>query len=333
VNPFDYDDDQNIMYASNGVTSTPNNQIRRWPNANIANVSSVIAVPQLIRNGANSNATAFKVSPYTANRLFIGGSNGRVLRLDNANAAVAANIVVTDISNPSFPAGFINCINVGSSDQYLVAVFTNYGVNNVWYSSNGGESWSAIDGNLPDMPVRWAIFHPQYDNRLLIATEAGVYTTDAVNGANTSWKVDPGFPTVKTSMLKLRTSDNTLVAATHGRGLWTAQLQMANGPEVNFVTKTTPVSEQSAHTENSRGYKDYQVNLSILSAPDATTTVDLNVQGGATAVKGVDYEFTTNGDFDAPSSAVEFTAGIKEQKAVTVRIYDDAEVEEVESLC
>src|SRR3712207_7322838 len=34
VNPFDYDDDRNIMYASNGTTAAPNMQIRRWLNAN-----------------------------------------------------------------------------------------------------------------------------------------------------------------------------------------------------------------------------------------------------------------------------------------------------------
>lgn len=333
VNPFDYDDATNTMYASNGVSATPNIQVRRWVNAPTSGTSNLINIAELRRNGSNSNATAFKVSPHTANRVFVGGSTGRLLRWDNANvgdsAVVSSNI--TDIGSTSFPSGFLNCVEVGSSDQYLVAVFTNYGVNNVWYSSNGGESWSAIDGNLPDMPVRWAMFHPQYNNRLFIATEAGVFSTDAVDGANTNWKVDPKFPVVKTNMLKMRTSDNTIVAATHGRGLWTAQLKLANGPEVNFVKESTPVTEQSAVVDGCRGYKDYTVDLDILSAPDANTLVTLNVQGGATARRGVDYEFTTNGNFANPSDVVVFTKGEKETKSVTLRIYDDAEVESAES--
>ena len=329
INPFEYDDAQNILYASYGA-----NRILRWMNAhNSTNNAAAFTIAELRRNNANSNATAFKVSPNTANRVFIGSSTGKVLRWENANSGDSAAISnnITDLTSPSFPTGFINCINVGSSDQYLVAVFTNYGVNNVWYSSNGGESWSAIDGNLPDMPVRWAIFHPQYNNRLILATEAGVYTTDAADGDNTKWKVDAGFPTVKTSMLKLRASDNTIVAATHGRGLWTAQLQMATGPEVNFVTNNTPVSEQSATIDGCRGYKDYTVALDILSAPNAATTVSLNVQGGNTARKGIDFNFTTNGSFSAPSDVVTFAAGVKERKTVTLRIYDDAEVEAAES--
>ena len=133
-----------------------------------------------------------------------------------------------------------------------------------------------------------------------------MYATDAVDGANTKWKIDPGFPTVKTNMLKMRTSDNTVVAATHGRGLWTAQLKLSNGPEINFAKESTPVSEQSALIEGCRGYKDYSIDLDILTAPNANTLVTLNVQGGATAKRGVDYEFTTNGNFTSPSDVLEF---------------------------
>lgn len=181
------------MYASNGVNAR-NNQIIRIRNIISVPDTTVMTINALI-GGSNANATAFKVSPYTLNRVYVGGDRGKLVRIDQAStvnqATVTANL--TDISSPSFPAtGFLNCINTGSSDNYLVAVFTNYGVNNVWYSSNGGTSWSAIDGTfgaggLPDMPVRWAIFNPQDDDKLMIATDAGIYTTDDVDGANTVW--------------------------------------------------------------------------------------------------------------------------------------------------
>jgi hypothetical protein len=333
VNPFDYDDERNTMYASNGVSNAPNLQIRRWINAHTSNTSTLLAVPKLIRNGANSNATSFKVSPHTANRVFIGGSTGKLIRLDNANTVSAADMEANtaDITGASFPSGFLNCVNVGTSDNFLVAVFTNYGVNNVWYSSNGGEAWSPIDGNLPDMPVRWAIFHPQYNNRLIIATEAGVYTTEAVNGTNTIWRVSAGFPTVRTDMLKLRTSDNTIVAATHGRGLYTAVVPTTTTPEINFATEALTVTEQTASSMGCRGYRDYNVDLDIFNAPTGDATVTINVAGGNTAVRGVDFDFTTNGDFSNPSDQVVFANGVKEKKTIVLRIYDDAEVENTEA--
>ena len=329
VNPFDYDDAQNIMYASNGVSATPNTQIRRWNNANTATTSTVLTVAGLIKNGVNSNASSFKVSPYTPNRVFIGGSTGKLLRLDNANTVTAAtiNANVTDITGASFPNGFLNCINTGSSDQVLVAVFTNFGINNVWYSTNGGTAWTAIDGNLPDMPVRWALIVPGQDDQIILATEAGIYSTETVNGANTIWKPNPGYPTVRTDMLKLRASDNTVVAATHGRGLFTAAISMTTAPEIRFVTASTPAAESDAFESGCRPYQEYIVKTGIINPAEGDAIVTYNILPGNTATRGVDFDFTTNGSFTNPSDQHVFTGGITEVKTIKIRIYDDVEIE------
>ncbi|MGB8190364.1 MAG: T9SS type A sorting domain-containing protein [Chitinophagaceae bacterium] len=324
VNPFDYDDGQNIMYASNGV-----NAIRRWPNANTATASTVLTATEL----GGGNASAFKVSPYTANRVFIGSSNGRLIRLDNANTVTAADISanITNIRGALFSGGNINCINTGTSDNVLVAVFTNYGVNNVWYSGDGGTNWSAIDGNLPDMPVRWATFVPGDDTKLIIATEAGIYSTDNINGAGTVWAADGGFPTVRTDMLKVRTSDNTIVAGTHGRGLFTATIPTTVLPEIRFLSSSTAVTEDPATTAGCRSYKDYTVNIGIVNPAVGDATVNFNVQAGNTAAQGPDFDITTNGDFTNPSTQLVFAGGVVAQKTITIRVYDDAEIESVES--
>lgn len=218
VNPFDYDDAQNILYASNGLS-----QVRRLNDAHTATAAASITFNITALGGGNT--TAVKVSPHTPNRVFLGTSQGKVVRLDNANTVTSADVDAnaTNITG-TFPAGTVNCINVGTTDNNLVAVMTNYGINNIWVSSNGGSTWTAADGNLPDMPVRWAIFEPGRNDRLVLATETGVFTTDLVNGAGTVWEPNPTFPTVRTDMLKMRISDSTIVAATHGRGLFTAKI-------------------------------------------------------------------------------------------------------------
>ena len=318
VNPFDYDDALNVMYASYKVDT-----VFRWPNAHTSSTFNTIGIPGLGRG------TAFKVSPHTPNRLFVGGDNG-LFRLDNASSVTHAGVPanITSIKSPSFPAGFMNCINTGTTDNVLVVVFSNYGVNNVWYTNNGGTSWAAIDGNLPDMPVRWAVFEPGNDNKILLATEAGVYSTEMVNGASTVWKPNPGFPTVRTNMLKVRASDHTIVAATHGRGLFTAELPMNNDPAVNFTGMVSNVKEETTFANGCRGYKDYLVNVSLINPAQGDATVSINVNGG-TALRGTDFDFTTT-DFINPSNTFVLPNGWTGVKTIRVRVYNDAEEESTE---
>jgi trimeric autotransporter adhesin len=230
INPIDYDDDANIMYCSNALRDAPNNQLRRWNNPQTGSTSVVFPITEMIKNSANSNVTALTVSPNTAKRLFIGGSTGRLLRMENADTittSAGATINVTDITGASFPNGYLNCVAVGSEDNHLAAVFTNYGVQNVWHSTDGGTTWAALDNNLPDMPVRWAIFDPNDNDKLMIGTEAGVYITRNINGSGTNWIPSPGFPTCRVDMIKVRKSDGLIAVATHGRGLWTTTADQA----------------------------------------------------------------------------------------------------------
>ena len=164
----------------------------------------------------------------TPHRLFVGTNTGKLVYIDSANTATNTNVAAntTNISGP-WGSVYINGIAVGSSDQNIAVAISNYGVNNVWVTTNGGTSWSAIDGNLPDMPVRTLVFNPINDRQLIIGTEAGVYTSTNINGAATVWSVSPGFPTVRTDMIKVRPADRLVAAATHGRGIFTTTISQA----------------------------------------------------------------------------------------------------------
>jgi hypothetical protein len=144
--------------------------------------------------------------------------------VDGANT-IASGSAGLDITGVSFPAGgTVSCVNVGTNDNNLIATFSNFGVSNVWVSTNAGTSWTAIDGDLPDMPVRWAIFYPGDNTKAILATEMGIYETALISAGATSWTHNATFPTVRTDMLQFRSSDRLLAAATHGRGLWTTTI-------------------------------------------------------------------------------------------------------------
>jgi len=230
INPTDYDNSANIMYCAN----SPGTYLR-WTDPQTSSTNASITIPEF--NG--NSVTAIKVSPYTTNTVYFGTRNDigstRICRVDNANTITSGSAGL-NISTGLPTNVYTSCIDVGTNDNNLMVCFSNYGVNNVWVTSDGGTSWSAIDGNLPDMPVRWCMFVPGDNTRAIIATETGVWLTQQINGASTVWMASPSFPTVRTDMLQYRPSDKLIAAATHGRGLWTQGL-LSVLPLNNFVLR------------------------------------------------------------------------------------------------
>lgn len=322
INPTDYDDANNRMY-----TGAAAGAYIRWDNPQTGNSFSSVSISA----ATSGSVISIKVSPYTNNLVYFGSSNGRVVKATNAHTAAPT---VTNISGASMPASTVSSVNVGTNDNFLIATFSNFGAAHVWMSSTGGGAagWTNISGNLPDIPVRWAMFYPENNDRAIIATDMGVFETDDINGASTVWVQNSTFPTVRTEMLQYRLKDNTVIAATHGRGLWTASLAPA-APYVRFASTynfTTGAESTTATGSVCRNYKDYTVNMHIDQAPAGAANVTLSI-GSGTATQGVDYDFTTNGNFAAPSNVVTFPNGSTADQPVTIRVYNDAEVEAAES--
>ena len=229
INPFDYDDAGNKVYAGYNA-----DQYVRWENPQ----SGFTLTPVTVTNFAGAKIASVTVSPYTANRVYFGTAAGRVIQMDNADAT-PTEVNIT----PAGMTGYVNSIVIGTSNQNLIATVTSTGagLTNVWSSTNGGTSWTACDGNLPDMPVYCSLFNPDNNAKVYISTETGVWSTDALNGASTVWVPETTFPTVKTEMLRYRTSDRLIAASTHGRGIWTANLP-SNCTASSITTQPTNTS-------------------------------------------------------------------------------------------
>ena len=79
---------------------------------------------------------------------------------------------------------------------------------------SGNPTWFSHEGNLPDIPIRWAVLHPENKDVCYLATEAGVMLTEKLNGTDTKWVLaNYGLANLKVNMLRLRSEDLTLVAA------------------------------------------------------------------------------------------------------------------------
>jgi len=60
------------------------------------------------------------------------------------------------------------------------------------------------------------------NGKLVLATDIGVFIASAGQGGSTSWsRPGAGLPNSSTNDLALSPSGDYVIAATHGRGLWT----------------------------------------------------------------------------------------------------------------
>jgi photosystem II stability/assembly factor-like uncharacterized protein len=235
INPTDYDSKANILYGSfdGGKYSY------------LSNIGNDASSPEdgnrSISEFGGAKVSSVTVSPNENDRVYFGLDNGDVVRVDNANSSSASGTLIRSGSN------YVSSIAIAEGNEnHIIVTYSNYGVVSVWSTTDGGTNWTDIEGNLPDIPIRSVIFHPNDDTQVLLGTELGVWTTDEVDGSDTEWVPNnTGFANARVDMLAARKSDNTVIAATHGRGLFSAVLpgEIGGAPECSATVSSFPYEE------------------------------------------------------------------------------------------
>jgi hypothetical protein len=276
INPTDYDDAANIMYCSGAA-----NAFVRWSNPQTGSTFTSVTMSGL--NGGK--VSAVKVSPYSSNTVFFGGGGSGIspslIKSTNADATpVFTSIIGAGMTTAS---SNISSIELGSDEQNIIVAYSNYGVNNVFVTTNGGASWSAVDGNLPDMPVRWAMFYPGSNTKAIIATETGIWQTEVINGAATVWDPEAGFPNVRVDMMQYRESDGLLSAATHGRGLFTTIIGAAPscGTVAGLASSSVTTNSATVSWTSLSGAISYDVDYKLASSGTWTNAATATTNASA----------------------------------------------------
>ena len=225
INPADYDDNLDVLYSSRDESS-------------INRISGVTNTPAVDNFAVSLGSTAshLRVSPYTTSSttLFVGTLSGRLFKIENAESGSPSP---TEITGGSFPSGSISCVELGADENEVLVTFSNYGVSSIWYTNDGGANWTAKEGDLPDMPVRWVLFNPNALTEVILATELGIWRTPNIGTSTPSWfSSNSGLSNVRVDMLQLRDSDQEVIAATHGRGLFSSNgFRVEAPPAVDFT--------------------------------------------------------------------------------------------------
>lgn len=178
-----------------------------------------------VKPNVGSNIAAIAVAPSDPNVVWVGHNDGRVYRTANALAATPTWVAVDDngATNP-LPNRFVCRIQVDRTNAQTAFVgLGGFAGDNLRKTTNAGVSFTDITGvgvtGLPSAPVYGIAQHPQLPNHLYVGTSVGIFAT-ADGGATWSTSND-GPADVSVDEVVFLHNSTTLLAVTHGRGLWT----------------------------------------------------------------------------------------------------------------
>lgn len=255
INPFILDPmDSTKMYLAAGRRLYRNNDLSGIPMINNWDSISTnwVYLPDTC-TATTGNISALACSRQPAHVLYYGTDKKRVYKVVNAHTGVPSRV---DITYNLFPNAYVNCIAVDPNDADKVAVvFSNYKVNSIWYSEDGGSNWQRCGGNLEEAPsgagngpsVRWMTILPRNDgNVYLIATSTGVYATHKLQGDSTFW-IKQGVNTIGNTVCEMITSrsvDGLVAVASHGNGIFTTYINSVQDiftsiPEISRISEAT----------------------------------------------------------------------------------------------
>jgi len=198
VTPFEQDPSEtNTIYMAN-------NQIHKSENKG----SSWSAISQSL----GSNINHLKIAP-SDNQIMYTARGTIIYRTTDGGA--------TDWIQLTSPGGGINSVAIHPSNPDKVAVATT-SANKVLVSEDGGTTWNSYLFNLPNFSATALVWDDNGLDGLYLGMNYGLFYID---DTFTEWQ--PYFnnlPNVIINELEINTVDNTIYAASYGRGLWASPI-------------------------------------------------------------------------------------------------------------
>lgn len=205
------------------------------------------------------------IAPSNSNILYASKGSSLFKSIDNA----ATFTLVTGTQGYS-----IKDIAIHNTDPNKVwLAVSNYAAGNkVYFTSNGGTTWTNISGSLPNLPANALAFQPGTNDGIYVGMDAGVYYRDNVLGNFVPYIND--LPNVNITDLDVHTGTSTLTAATFGRGLWRAPLYSLPNLDAAITNVNSPTGSYCSTTVSPQ--------VTILNAgtnPIISMTIEYQVTG------------------------------------------------------
>ena len=330
INQAALDSNLDILYTNGSSGST--SKLYRY--SNLLNISSTGSALKrsLTDDLLVSSPTAITVSNYTttSSTLLVGTQTGELLKVTNANT----DPIWTDISDSNF-LGSISDVEFGNSENEIFVSFHNYGVSSIWYSKDGGATWSEKEGDLPDIPVKAILSNPIESGEVIIGTELGVWKTTNWNDASpTREQSYNGMSDVKVTDFEYRADGYAVMAATHGRGLFSGVFT-ATTP--TFALSTTESSTKILETKAVSFQVDYEVFAGFdeavavsVSGNPTGSVVTFSPESPITMNSNGSFEFTVtpNEEYETKTYSLEVSVtSSSETKTIGVLLEVDLDID------
>ncbi len=165
--------------------------------------------------GGTGDCNDIAVAPSDANIIYASKGGSLFKSTDNG---LTFNAVT------GMQGSYITDIAIHSTDPNKVWVtYSNYSAGGkIYYTSNGGTTWTNISGSLPNLPANAVVYQPGTNDGIYVGMDAGVYYRDNTLGNFTPYM--NALPNVVITELDINTNTSTITASTYGRGIWRAPL-------------------------------------------------------------------------------------------------------------
>lgn len=286
INPFEYNmvnQDQVVIgglgraFFTNDVRTNPG--VGEWFEITSPNIT-----------GSNANVTAMGFSVEPEGVLYMGTDFGDVLKVTNTQE-INSSVQAEDLPIGNMPSENIGAIKVDPADaDHVIVTFTNYGVLSIWESTDGGQTWSSISGNLEENPdgsgvgpsVRSFEIMPDGNggNYYFAGTSVGLFMTQSLNGDNTVWtqQAPDVIGDVVVSWIRVRPIEGLVMVSTHANGTFTGTYDVGKNAFVNYSYNPDAVeyvlrANQSFDQNNPVGYQWIRNGEDIQGENSSTLTV------------------------------------------------------------
>jgi hypothetical protein len=249
------------------------------------NPDVIYLVTQGVAAIPSGNSWSLESKIYKSNT---GGING----IFNPNQA-KFNVISNNLPQCSYCGPGENAVATGIAvsdvnENHLWVSFSGYDGNyKVFKTIDGGLNWENADPDqtLSNLPVNDILFQPGSNNRVIIATDAGVYFTE--NNDNCWRKLGQNLPNCRVVELKMNFCSNSLIAFTFGRGAWEVDLPVSLLPE-NYLEITQSQTWSTSKT--------FDGNIKIKTGTTLTLqNAGLNMAANAKIVIEPGAEFIIDG--------------------------------------
>ncbi len=177
--------------------------------------------------------------------VYVGTNVGRVeVTTDTGSAwtstSLPANRFVTDVAVDPFDW------------QTAYAVVSGFNSGHVFRTTNAAGTWTDVSSNLPDIPVNAVLVDPATRATVFLGTDLGVFASSDSGG---TWAaITTGMPNVAVFDLAYNANTGTLIAATHGRGMFSLDinrsLTLAVTPRTRNVETEVGATQPEADSTN-----------------------------------------------------------------------------------